>query len=281
MDYENCGSDVENTFTVPEGFSYRWTCNDDTTTLSTSRSLHVTQPGDYHCNLRFLGSDNSTSCSFEMTATASQRHPAAIIAAERLNDDCNPLYLFRNLSVISLDSAHQQLTSTPCDAIQWIVDGSPQTLSGDSLSFVATTGLHSVQLVASLSGGCTDTAFYLIDIPLNDTVIAHEIVENQIPYLFAGSYFSNNVSDTTILLTDSHGCDSVIHFSLTVWPNIHSSYDTTVCPVALPLLWHGVTFDSTDFTGISTPHSLSSAAPNRTVPTAFCLSPSPGWTTAR
>ena len=289
---ESCGTQVENTFTAPDGFSYQWyMTSQPSVTLSTAKSLHVTLAGEYRCRLGFVGAPAGADCSFELAAIADVSYPTALMSWDSLaRDGCDLPIVLHNSSVISRDTSRHTLTTLPCDAAEWIVDSLPVSTDNDP-TVILTPGQHTVQLVASLNGGCTDTASQTISVPnpcyRNDTIVAaichgdtawlfdtpytepgtfcgdsgyhHRtlvlsvsptyddtvslfIVQNQLPYSFAGIVFSGAVTDTSIILTTAMGCDSTIHFSLTVFPNTFCLLDSTVCEDALPLTWHGHTF---------------------------------------
>ena len=88
------------------------------------------------------------------------------------------------------------------------------------------------------------------------SVISQSIVQNQLPYTFLSltatydslDQGSNSTTITTILTTaNQKSCDSIIDYSLTIYHNLTTSVDRTICQSELPLVWNGVTFDLTDF----------------------------------
>ncbi|MBP5516966.1 MAG: hypothetical protein J6X86_08480, partial [Bacteroidales bacterium] len=301
----NCGNVVENTFTAPDGFSYRWyKSTAPSVTLSTQRSLHVTQAGEYHCSLHFIGAPAGSNCSFDLVAIAGERYPTALFTYEmRDTVGCMTNVQLLNNSVISHDNAHQQLTNLPCEGVIWIFDdGTTSTVNNPIHAFEA--GPHTVQLVATLGNGtCTDTlsqqilvanhcayydtvyaticngetytlfdtvltasgiytrdslllnrTLYLTVLPPNTTTVDTTIVENSLPFTFGGQQFNDTVSNHTIILTDTYGCDSTIHLTLNVWRNVTVSADSTLCENMLPLHWNGRTFttDSTVTVNLAT-----------------------------
>ena len=305
----NCGEIVENTFYAPEGFSYRWyNAEAPSVTLSTESSLYVNQSGEYHCQLQFVGAPAGASCSFDLVAIAGARYPAASFTWQQiLNDDCTAQLKLHNTSVISQDSAHQQLTNLPCEGAFWLIDGD-SVASSNNIIVDIEPGPHTIQLVASLANGfCTDTAtqgiridypcvvydtvtthlcpggrYTLFDTILteagtyqrdsanlhrtlviqaafNDTVSLNDtIVENTLPYSWNGhtiavdsltdnvenmSTFNFKLSTTNTLL-----CDSTVFLNLTVWHNVSTHIDSTLCGSSLPFVWNGdnVTANSLD-----------------------------------
>ena len=293
----NCGNVVENTFTAPDGFAYSWyRANNPGTILSSNRSLHVTQAGEYHCNLQFVGAPAGANCSFELTAVAGERYPTALFTSQVTDSvDCHVNVQLFNNSVISLDSSHQQLTSLPCESVQWLFDDSTSS-SDNNPQHLFTPGMHTVTLVAGLSdNACTDTLRQQIYIPnpcqIFDTVAASicegdsyrffdtlltspgvyerdsswvhrtltlavlpvssasidtAVVENSLPFSVAGTAFNDSASAVPIHLTNHFGCDSTIVVTLHVWRNVSTAADSIICQNAAPLLWNGESFDTSD-----------------------------------
>ena len=248
---ENCGCQIENTFTAPEGFNYRWyKAEAPDTTLSAGQSLHVTEAGEYRCQLTFVGATEGASCSFEMKAIAGERYPTAIIGIDTTHtSDCNILANLHDNSVISNDSTHLLLTDMPCEGTEWLVDGDFLS-AARNCSLVLTPGEHTIQLVSMLAGGsCRDTATQVIEIAdLNsDTTVYDTIVENQLPYTFlfqdSGFRFQEPVTDYMFSGSNTNGCDSTIHYNLHVWPNVFCTIDSTICDSELPFSWNNHLFD--------------------------------------
>ncbi|MBQ2508602.1 MAG: hypothetical protein II532_02390, partial [Bacteroidales bacterium] len=98
--------------------------------------------------------------------------------------------------------------------------------------------------------GFTVSAWYETVTSVFDT-----IVENQLPWTFASEVYNDSVASDSIVLTDIHGCDSLIVYSLHVWSNVTTYVDTTICDNAFPFIWgqHTLTsagVDSTLLTGV-------------------------------
>ena len=239
----DCGEAIENTFYAPEGFAYRWFNVDaPNTTLSTQRSLHVTQAGEYHCTLQFVGAPTGASCSFDLVALAGERYPAASFTWEQTNDDCSAKIKLHNTSVICSDSAKQQPTPYPCERILWLVDGDSVS-TDNSTTLAIEPGQHTIRLVASIgNGNCTDTASQQIHIDypcmVYDTVSAY-LCPN-------GSY---TLFDTTITQSGNYQRDSAnLRRTLLLSDAANDTsmeYDTIV-ENSLPFGWNGmsITHDS-------------------------------------
>lgn len=68
------------------------------------------------------------------------------------------------------------------------------------------------------------------------------VIENNLPRLFNGTYFSDSISHATVTITNSAGCDSIIDYSLFVWRNVRTDLDSTVCQNFMPVVWEDSTF---------------------------------------
>lgn len=295
----NCGYTVENTFSVPDGFNYRWyEESDPTTTLGTERSFHVTERGIYRCAMSMIGGDTTTDCGLVMTAIAGARFPYARFTTDTLETvNCQPGFVFRNSSVITTDPNHDTLLPQTCESYLWDFGDGTTSTEVNPRHYYNRNGTYRVMLVAYLSdGACSDTTYrditvysdctqtdtvraivcpgnsynwygtamtqpgtYMFDttgwqrhilvltnyVTATDTV-RDTIVENQLPYRYNGYIFSAGVNDTTVILTSSHGCDSIVIYSLYVYPNVYTYFDTSVCANHLPVVWKGNTFRHAD-----------------------------------
>ncbi len=243
IEYTNCGATVENTFSAPDGFAYRWySANSPDVTIDTTQSLHVTQAGEYICTLTY-GTNPGSTCSFTLSATAIQRLPAALFSWEETGyDSCNVVIQFHNGSVICNDSEHQQLTNIPCDSIIWLFDnGTVSSEDEPTLSF--SRGSHSVRLVAMIgNGSCSDTATQYLEIQspcqYSDTVEATICSGNS--YLF----FDTLIATTGIYERDS----GYLHrrLCLTVRPTDTISLHDTIVENNLPYPFADTLIDITE-----------------------------------
>ena len=76
------------------------------------------------------------------------------------------------------------------------------------------------------------------------------IIENQLPWNYLGAEFTTNITDTTLIIPNEAGCDSIITYSLYVHRNVSTMLDSSICENYLPLIWNGVTFNSSKDTTI-------------------------------
>ena len=78
----------------------------------------------------------------------------------------------------------------------------------------------------------------------NGATILDTCIENNLPHQYKGKIIYNAISDTQWLSHNIYGCDSITTYSLYVWRNVTSAFDTAVCPENLPLEWRDVWFDN-------------------------------------
>ncbi|MBP5536524.1 MAG: gliding motility-associated C-terminal domain-containing protein [Bacteroidales bacterium] len=164
----SCGNVVENTFTAPEGFSYEWFSNDDTSTIiSRQRSLHVTSAGTYSCKCSFVGAGGNVPCGFVMSTIAGTRYPYADFSYNIVDTlNCRGVrYRFYDNSVVALDSALQNRTNIACEDVVWDFGDGTRSTQRNPVHMYSTSGTYRVRMEASLSGGqCRDTAETVIHV---------------------------------------------------------------------------------------------------------------------
>ena len=103
---------------------------------------------------------------------------------------------------------------------------------------------------------CTDTVFeptasgadsmfvlHLTVLPTSDTSVFHEAVENSLPVIYNEQSYT---TDTSVVFNfdNRYGCDSTVHYHLTVHFNQDTHLRRAVCDDRLPYTWQGVVFDS-------------------------------------
>ncbi len=93
----------------------------------------------------------------------------------------------------------------------------------------------------------------------NTTVI--KICKSQTPFIWNGRTYSITTIDS-IKYAAINGCDSISRLDLTVYPDITSTTNISVCEGNYPFLWNGSTFDSagTYVVHLNTYHGCDSAA---------------------
>lgn len=94
----------------------------------------------------------------------------------------------------------------------------------------------------SSSYGCDSLLTLHLTVNFNSYASLYDsIVENQLPYTFLGTTFSDAGRDT-LHTVNAAGCDSIVDFSLYVHRNSITIFDTAVCDNMLPLQWRGFSF---------------------------------------
>lgn len=196
----SCGETVDNLFTAPAGFSYRWYRADDSlTTLSLSRMLHATTPGVYCCRISYRMSNRD--CGFTLVTRAGPRYPVARFTMEPKNE-CGSLVRFVNRSVVASDSSRQHLTNEPCEQYFWRFDDGTTSTKANPIHLFESEGEHWASLTASIAGGaCSDTYCDTFQVHFSrDTV--YDTICPGIPYRYNNTYIYDSgfytVEDTCI-----------------------------------------------------------------------------------
>ena len=108
---------------------------------------------------------------------------------------------------------------------------------------ITTTGTYYDSLTSSFH--CD--SLYLLLLTVTDTtftVLYDTVRQNNLPYSL-----NEEVYDTTGTYVqhkvNAAGCDSIITLHLTVYYNVRTTLDSTVCDSLLPLVWNGVPFGAT------------------------------------
>ena len=235
----NCGEDADNTFTAPEGFKYRWfNLDNPSVTIDTTRSIHVTTPGYYKCELTFLGANYNTECHFDLINIAGARYPTALFDKQYLDSSiCDSVLVrFINHSVISTDSSHNNLTTIPCESYYWLIDHTRVSHETNPM-FYLSPGWHTVTLTAYLAGeNCENTLTRLVYIknPCDDTVYLN-LCENHTITMYG----------TTIDAAGTYILDSADRHRVaivTVLPSTHSYFSDTIVQNQLPFTFLRTTF---------------------------------------
>lgn len=120
-------------------------------------------------------------------------------------------------------------------------DQTPFLWNGLSISSSST---HNVTLTAS-NGADSVVTLNLTVNPVHNRTVTAEAIENHLPATFEGIEFYHD-ADTLFRFTNSYGCDSLVHYSLTVHWNQQVNLAQAICDDQLPYQWHGQTFTEAD-----------------------------------
>ena len=96
------------------------------------------------------------------------------------------------------------------------------------------------------SNGCDSIVTKTLTVgEITDTIIVDTVVENQLPYILNGKVYTapGIYHDTTMNMA---ACDSIITLDLTVFYNVTTTLDSTICDNLLPFYWNGVLFGAAD-----------------------------------
>lgn len=92
--------------------------------------------------------------------------------------------------------------------------------------------------------GCDSvvTLTLTLDMP-SDSTLNVTVLENDLPYVLNGEEYTNSGTYYQHL-TNTAGCENTTTINLTVFYNITTTVDSTVCESELPVIWNGITCDS-------------------------------------
>lgn len=118
----------------------------------------------------------------------------------------------------------------------------------------AVDGTSNIDFELLTQDGCDSLVTLQLTVnEVTDSIVFDTIVENQLPYTFNGTTITASDFDsnsccfgTTVTITNTANCDSIIDLRLTVHWNVYNTVDSTICPSWLPLTWNGLTFISAD-----------------------------------
>ncbi|MCR4828165.1 MAG: gliding motility-associated C-terminal domain-containing protein, partial [Bacteroidales bacterium] len=129
--------------------------------------------------------------------------------------------------------------STLCeDALPLLWNGVSFTTDDTVTRNMASVGIHAMH-------GEDSTLTMRVHVLRNSTYTQRDtVIENNLPVAFCGVSFTTGVVDTTFVIANTAGCDSIVHYSLHVWRNYHHLFDSTVCDNQLPLTWCGADYSA-------------------------------------
>lgn len=234
----NCGPIAGRQITAPEGFSYNWhAASAPAISLSTERTLTINTPGTYICTLTSI----NPSCTFNLSATATERYPLALFDVEQQREGCTSRMVLHNRSGVG-GTAGQQV----CDTTIWIVDGTAMA-GADSVVLDVEPGQHSVALVATLDEGCSDTALQTIAVfpPCVWGEADSSVCPSALPLIWNGiSFRASGTQQITLTNAAMHGADSILTMTVFVGSNSSSSLHDTAVQNDLPRQYGGLIFNA-------------------------------------
>lgn len=203
INFLSCSNGDSNRVEAPDGFTYRWSRDDNDSVIGTERA--ITLPIDnhyYYCSLGFIG---DTSCSVTLSVLSRLVAPVADFDYSVQRDSCR-------FKVEFIDHSHFVDDSTAqCDNAWWDFGAFGTSTSHAPVVFYPDTGTYLVRLFSSLPGdGCVDSIerYVVLSYPIDtvDTAICQ------------AEHFA--VGDTAFSVTGTYqamsGCDTLVTLHLTV-----------------------------------------------------------------
>ena len=129
------------------------------------------------------------------------------------------------LRLAVMQSAIEDTVASVCDSIIW---HGITYRSSTVVTYTPTTGCNVIRLTLTVRQS-------------SDTVVVHDVAENNLPYIINSLTLTH---DTTFTMhtVNSVDCDSTITVIVIVHFNQDTTVDSTVCEGLLPLLWNDVPF---------------------------------------
>ena len=143
----------------------------------------------------------------------------------------------------SLATLTLQVANTLSSSTSLSVCPSELPFSWNGLSFSG-AGTQTTTLLSA--GGCD--SLVTLTLSLNPTYNEMEtisICSNETPYLWNGLSLSSSTTQS-VTLNSIDGCDSIVTLNLSVLPTFTTSLDSIICQNEMPLIWNGLTFNSSE-----------------------------------
>ncbi|HON21264.1 MAG TPA: hypothetical protein PLW70_08005, partial [Bacteroidales bacterium] len=244
---ETCGNISQNTYTAPDGFTYRWYYQSNPgTTLSTNQSYTAIvgdRPQTLLCDVAFIDNAN---CKFTMAVNVAYRFPLADFTYNRIG--CSNTLQLQNTSTTSSDGITPDGTGSPCETAYWSFgNGATSNLYSPNSITYPTPGTYTITMIAGLADNrCLDTVSKTVTvfpntviITGNDTICMGDSLTLSVE---AGDYVYWNTGDTTTLITVSpistrtytvavttqDGCFATGNFTVNVMPTYSSENEITL-----------------------------------------------------
>lgn len=130
------------------------------------------------------------------------------------------------------DTSMADTVAVACDRFTWY--GTEYTTDGAV-----------AQRVTTNAAGCDSTTTLILTLHATTSSSVHDtVVENLLPHTFNGVSFAQPATDTSVVIVNASGCDSIIDYSLFVHWNVDTTLFDTLCRSLLPFTWNDVSFDT-------------------------------------
>lgn len=80
--------------------------------------------------------------------------------------------------------------------------------------------------------------------PNGESYVNLTLGTRELPYDYHGHIFNGEVDETMVHIATTHGCDSLVHLSIAVWPTDTVHLSKTICSSQLPYPWEGLTLEA-------------------------------------
>ena len=230
----SCAGDplASTSLAAPEGFLYEW-YNKQGQMVSTNRVLDIASSDTttYTCRLK---NKENPSCWFELKSQCLPQQPMADFTYQYNPRDCKNMVDFEEHCFVRTTYGGDTVDhmDNHCDEVQWEFWGPNgfQKMSNRrqaSIEFPSTGGIFQAKLTAILGGNCTgDTTMQIILPAIRDYRfdIDSTICEGSV--IRCGDQLIGTSGEHTVQLKTRAGCDSIIHFTVTVNPTYSETLDT-------------------------------------------------------
>lgn len=230
----SCAGDptASTSLAAPEGFLYEW-YNKQGQMVSDKRVLDIASSDTttYTCRLK---NKENPSCWFELKSQCLPQQPIAEFTYQYNPRDCQNMVDFEEQCFVrtTFDGDTVDHKDNHCDEVQWEFWGPNgfQKVSNrrqTSVEFPATGGIYNAKLTAILGGNCTGDTVMQITLPairdyrfdIDTTICEGSVIR-------CGDQLIGTSGEHTVGLKTRAGCDSIIHFSVTVNPTYSETLDT-------------------------------------------------------
>ena len=266
---DQCGENYINTFYAPSGFSYRWySASNPDSTLSTSDSLHVTQPGLYQCQVNALDCPDST-CGYIINALASSRYPRASFEYDVHAEHCQFNVRFVNRSYVVNNQGIPLWTHEDCETAFWDFGNGTTSTNYNAEAVYTQPGTYSITLITGIAdNGCTDTLTQTITLEWehptpyitgenaicpgqevtltmhNSTQCTWYVGEEDLSADVLPEFYPESTCTVRCEVTDTNECQYTFYYQITVWPQYNENYYRQICQAQLPWTWRDIQFST-------------------------------------
>ncbi len=228
--------------------------NDDPPTITTSNNVSVCNGGSIELNAILGGSANAISWvspngtfsninSTTTTFTPSINSAIAFVVVTAESENCGTAQ--ENIFVNVTSPIEPIFSQLPAQC-----EGASFSLNSTSTNGIEGTWTPAIDNLATTSYTFTPNIEECATIQ-NMTVVVNAtsssisnltICDNDLPFIWNGLTFSANGTQSTTLISNTTGCDSIVTLNLSVNPTSSIIEELTICQSELPYLWNGITF---------------------------------------